>query len=303
MALWFPVVLVVFGIPLCQGTGMYAQSTAPSVAPAARIEFDVASVKQNKSDDKPASTFPLNPGPQFVGNAGHLSATNMVVLQYIVFAYKMTGYQIQSIRQQLPDWARTDHFDIQAHVDGDPTKDQMRLMMQLLLEDRFKIKVHREIRRVPIFALVLAKPGRLGPELKLHPADDPDCTKTPLPQSVAGGYPAGCGAGAAIPASLPGLIAIGGRNVPLASFVLGLTNLGNNVDRPVLDLTGLTGGYDYTLEWQPESDDAFAIAPGADSIGATFTEALKDQLGLKLVAQKDLVDVIVLDHIDYPTAN
>lgn len=296
-------VLWVAVTPECEAQTLpVAQARVPK---AEKLEFEVASVRQNKSDDKPYSNFPLNPGPQFSPSGGRLVATNMLLLQYIVFAYKMTSFQIQSIRAQLPDWARSDHFDIEARVEGEPTKDQMRLMMRSLLEDRFKLTVHHESRLVPIFGLVLAKPGEVGPHLVRHPEDDPTCLKAPLPQSISGGYPAACGAGASMPASVPGLTAIGGRKVTMEMFAVGLTNLYNNVDRPVIDQTGLSGTFDYTLEWMPEPDGP--MPPDAKSQpdvgGPTFAEALRKQLGLKLLAEKAPIDVIVLDRVELPSAN
>jgi len=301
-ALW---TVIVLPCAFCQSTTQAQTPKVPEWQTAAggKLEFEVASVKQNKTDEKPSSTFPLNPGTQFVPNSGHLIATNMVLLQYIVFAYKMNSYQIQSFRSHLPEWAKADHFDIQTQADGSPNKDQERLMMQSLLEDRFKLRVHHEIRQVPVYALVLAKPGKTGPNLHIHPADDPDCTKTPMPETVAGSYPSACGASATIPASAPGLTKIGGRKVTIEYFTLGLTNLANNIDRPVIDQTGLTGLYDFTLEWAPEPDGPPSADSQAEFIGATFAEALREQLGFKIVRQMGPVDVLVLDSVEYPTEN
>ncbi len=285
-----------------------AQSATGSLGPAAaseKLEFEVASVKQNKSAEPPRSNFPLNPGVQYGSNGGTLRATNMILLQYIVFAFKMTSYQIQDLRAHLPDWARSDYFDIEARAAGEPTKDEMRRMMQSLLAERFGMRVHHEIRQVPVFLLVAAKPGRLGPQLRVHPADDPDCLKEALPQSAAGGYPAACGAGASMQASAPGLTAIAGRKVTMDSFVVGLTNLSNNITRPVIDQTGFMGAYNYTLEWAPEDASSLPAgsSPEVEAFGPNFSEALKEQLGLKLVSSKGPVDVIVLDHVEFPVAN
>lgn len=277
-----------------------AQSAAAS-NPSPRLEFVVASVRENKSAEKPRSNFPLNPGPQFTPSAGVLSAHNMLLLQYMVFALKPTSYQLQAFRGSLPEWARTAHFDIEARAEGNPTKDQMRQMMVSLLQHRFHMKVHHENREVPVFALVLARPGRLGPKLAPHPADDPDCTKTPLPPAIANGYPAACGAGASTVPSAPGLTAIAGRKVTMASFVLGLTQLDNSIDRPVIDATGLPGAFDYAFEWAPEGD---AMAPPPEAVVASgFLSALREQLGLKLQPQKGTVDLIVLDGVERPSDN
>ena len=72
---------------------------------------------------------------------------------------------------QLPEWVTTERFDIQARAEKNPGKDEMRLMMRSLLADRFKLAVHYETLQVPLFAIVLAKPGKTGPQLQLHPID------------------------------------------------------------------------------------------------------------------------------------
>src|SRR6202000_983973 len=173
-----------------------AKQTAGATATPAT--FDVASVRENKSDGQRYSNFPLNPGPQYGVRDGLLIARNMVLLQYIVFAWKPDMFQIQMFRDRLPDWARKSRFDIQARAAGNPTKDEMRLMMQSLLVERFHIKVHHETRKVPVSALTLAKPGKARPELKSQPVDAPACLNMQMPQSVAGSYPPGCGLAAAI---------------------------------------------------------------------------------------------------------
>jgi len=100
--------------------------------------------------------------------------------------------------------------------------------------------------------------------------------------------------------TVAGRTAIGGHNVSVPHIASWMTNARNNVDRPVLDLTGLTGTLDYSIEWTPASDH-----PNPDSAEPelTFIEALRDQLGLKLTPQKGPVDVIVLDRIERPTQN
>ena len=137
-------------LPITMLAGRSAQTTRP--------EFEVASVHENKSDAKPYSNFPMGPGPQFADINGHLSGRNLLFLQYILFAYKpANSYEIQTIRATLPEWVRSAHFDIEARAPGNPTKDEMRLMMQSLLESRFHIVVRREMREQPVFLLALAK--------------------------------------------------------------------------------------------------------------------------------------------------
>jgi uncharacterized protein (TIGR03435 family) len=275
------------------------QQTTASTAPLAA--FDVASVRENKSDEQRYSNFPLNPGPQYGVRDGLLIARNMVLLQYIVFAWKPDMFQIQMFRDRLPDWARTSRFDIQARAPSNPTKDEMRLMMRSLLIERFNMKVHYETREVPIYALILAKPGKIGPDLKPHPVDDPSCLKMQIPQPVAGAYPGGCGLAAAVAAKAAGSVAVGGYNMTMATVATALGGAGSVVDRPVVDKTGLMGKFDFTVEFAPETTDRRADDGGSfpsQSSGPTFYEALREQLGLRVVAQKGVADVIVIDHLE-----
>ncbi len=275
-------------------------ATPAGVSQQAGPQFEVASVRENSSDEKSVSNFPLNPGPQFGLSGGLLTARNMLLLQYVVFAYKPTSYQIQILRQGMPAWTRDAHYDIVAKAPGNPTKDEMRAMMRALLEERFGMRVHHESRETNIFALVLARPGKLGQKLVPHAADDPDCKKKPLPVTQAGGYPHECGTGAMIASSTAGLTAAGGQKVVMDEFVLGLTNPSEGIDRPVLNRTGLSGAYDFALEWVADSGDSSAVGSTA---GPGFRQALREQMGLKLVPEKAPVDVIVVDKVERPSAN
>jgi uncharacterized protein (TIGR03435 family) len=95
---------------------------------------------------------------------------------YIQFAYKLwlTNDQVHAMVANLPKWVATDSFVIQAKAPDDPTEDQMRLMVQSLLADRFKLAVHFETQLTSVLALVLAKPGKTGPKLLSH-AEGPPC--------------------------------------------------------------------------------------------------------------------------------
>jgi uncharacterized protein (TIGR03435 family) len=262
--------------------------------------FEVASVRENKSDEKPSSNFPLNPGPQYADTGGVLIGRNILLLQYVVFAYKPSSWQIQGLRQGMPEWTRSARYDIEAKAAGPATKDGMRAMMRTLLEERFGMRVHTVSRESNVFALEVAKPGKLGPKLRLHPADDPDCKRVPLAEGTAGGYPHACGTGAMMAASGPGLFAAGGQNVTMDNFVLGLTDPNTRIDRPVLNRTGLEGGYDFTLEWASGSSDP--AAPVSDA-GPDMVEALREQMGLKLMPEKAQVEFLVVDKVERPTPN
>jgi uncharacterized protein (TIGR03435 family) len=270
-----------------------------------KLEFEVASVRENRTGETPYSNFPLNQGPQFDAKGGLLMARDQLLLSYIVFAFKPDMFQIQRFRDQLPTWTRT-RYDIEARADGNPTKDDMRLMMQSLLEDRFHLVFHHETREETAYAMVLVKPATLGPRIMPHPADDPECAKDSIPKPLPGAFnPLACGASASVAPKLPGDFAVAGFNVTMNTIALGLGGAANLTDRQVIDRTGLTGSYDFALEFAPEQSltarpDASAdYGPG----GPSFTEAVKDQLGIKLIPQKLPVDVIVIDHIEKPSQN
>ena len=283
-----------------------------------KMEFDVISVKPNKSGLPPSgdrlySNIPLGPQDMFTPTGGLLTATNWPLLQYMIFAYKLTSDQVVSVQSQLPKWATTERFDIQARGSGNPAKDQFRLMMQALLADRFKLAIHYETRQLPVFALVLDKPGKLGPQFQPHP-EDATCSTAPpppgtapeVPSLVAGGLPESCGSLAAWPVpGTPGRVRVGARNVPMTMLTTSMNSPFTGVDRPVLDKTGLTGKFDFVMEFTPQFNGP--LPPGAnfqpDESGPTFIEALKQQLGLKLDPQKGPVDVIVIDHVEQPSEN
>ena len=185
-------------------------------------------------------------------------------------------------------------------------------MMQELLANRFKFSFHYETKQLPLFALLLDKPGKLGPQLRQHP-DDVPCSLAPppseaaAPPTIAGGYPESCGAMIGAPSATdPGRIRIGARNVPFSMIVDNLFQRQiMGVDRPILDKTGLSGRFEFTIEFTPKFKRP--LPPGSsfqpDPSGPTFNEALKDQLGLKLEAQTGPTDVVVIDHIEPPTEN
>jgi bla regulator protein blaR1 len=276
-----------------------------------KMAFDVASIKQNKSGNNPYANFPLEDGSAYSRNGGLLSVTDFPLSAYIGFAYKLTPSLSNAVDSQLPKWAATERFDIQARAEGNPTKDQMRLMMQSLLADRFKLAVHTETRQVPVFALVLVKPGKTGPRLRPY-ADDPPCATEGLLPNPAGTPPTKPEPVTEFPAVCfvleaqqgpGGRMIIGSRNVTMQQIANDLPALPmSGLERSVLDQTGLSGNFDFTIEID-RSDAMSADATQPDDSGPTFSEALRDQLGLKLVPQKGPVDVLVIDHVEKPSEN
>jgi uncharacterized protein (TIGR03435 family) len=304
--------IVILALPVFLGSITLSRLRAQSSAATAdKPVFDAASIKQNKSDAPSSMNIPLL-GDVYTPTGGLFSGTNIPLISYIYFAYNITGNQFQLLLPQLPKWVIADHFDIQARAEGNPTKNQMRLMVQSLLADRFKLAIHYETRQLPVLAAVLSKPGKLGPQLQPHP-DDASCSTVPpapavsgsaptvKPSTVAGGFPTVCGGIVAMPPSAPGRMRTGARNVPFGMLVSALAQMGN-LDRPVLDQTGLSGTFDFTFEWTPEHRGP-AVDSQGDESGPTLLEALKDQLGMKLESTTGPVDVPVIDHIEMPSEN
>ncbi len=302
LALALPVVVGMMHAPVVRAQAANQGQTNP-----ATLKFDVASVKPNKSNEPPYSNFPLGPGDVYVRNGGYFSATNLPLVTYIVFAYKIMGNMAQYLIPQLPDWTKTEKFDIQARAEGDPGKDQMRMMMRSLLADRFKMAVHYENRELPVFAFVLVKSGKTGPQLQPHPAEapcptEPASTSTP---AILNGTPQFCNGIYPLPPSMPGRLHFGARNVTVG-FIADTFSAGANLGRPMVDQTGLTGKFDFSLEWALDVRGT-NIPAGTDSqpdpTAPTFEEALRDQLGIKLQSTKASVSVLVIDHVERPSEN
>jgi len=311
-----------------------AQS-APTAAP---LAFDVASVRPSRPGSPQGTNVPLDSGyvygsisPDDARSAagGHLIVTHQALWRYIAFAYKLSATQEMALRFSFysgvpksgaPFWATgsfdasPEFFDISARAPADTSIDQMRLMMQTLLADRFHLVLHSVTADAPVFALVLAKPGVTGPHLQPHPptdscaapaAPDQSAPDQPAPRpstspSIVGDLPPACGVIAHVPSSAPGMH-FGGRAVALsllATTMPTMTGLAA-IPRPVIDQTGLSGLYDFTLTWvhDPSGDDAIA-----DNI-ANFREALKAQLGVELKPSHAPMSFLIVDHVERPSEN
>ena len=190
-----------------------------------------------------------------------------------------------------PDWLRQDidQFEIQAKIEDSEyaamqkmtlaqQHERVALMEQSLLADRFRLKVHFETREMPVYALVVAKSGA-----KLNPAKNEQPSRISTLGNQQGSE----------------MTAIG---VTLEQFVRSPLLTGAAGGRPVVDQTGLKGAFDFTLKWTPEQLSASAAAKEVADAPSFFT-AIREQLGLLLVPSKAPVEVIVIDHIEQPSAN
>ncbi len=229
-------------------------ATSPVGAPKA---FEVASVKANKSATAMGN---MNYGP------GKLTLTSFTLEGLVTWAYSVKDYQIVG----APPGFGTDRYDVNAKAYGAPDLAHLKLLLQALLSERFKLALHRETRQLPVFQLTVDGKARMRPSSGPVPPD--------LPQiSEHGGER-------------------GKQMTAQHATVKQLANaLGWSIDRPLIDKTGLTGLYDFQLHWTPDENDPNGIS--------LFT-ALKEQLGLKLESTKGPVEVLVIDHAERtPTPN
>jgi uncharacterized protein (TIGR03435 family) len=245
---------------------LFSFAPAFAQAPAARPEFDVASVRRNLSGSRPWLVPPVS---------GRFTATNVTLRLLIGVGWpqKISGG---------PSWVVTDGYDVSAIApEPNVSADEFSLMMQNLLKDRFALRVHTETHEARVYVLLPAKDGLKLPDAKHEPclygrkAPDAD------PQ-------AGCGAMSVTPES------IANEKISMQLFA-GV--LGHLLGRPVLDRTGFTGSFKVRLEFAP-------VAPGdTDSTKPSIFAALEEQLGLRLESQKGTEEVLVIDHVERPSEN
>jgi uncharacterized protein (TIGR03435 family) len=280
-----------------------------------KAAFEVASVKSTQARGRPTSNVPLL-GDAYAPTGGLFSAANTTLVNYLRFAFKdMKLAYRETPDLAAPGWVRSQPYDIEARAAGEPTKDQMRLMMQSLLAERFRLAVHYETRQLPVYALVVAKTGKTGAQMK---PDDGTCQTTAsdvraantAPQMPQPGSPGAqtpqqipCGALLPVPPSAPGRFRVAGRKVTPAFLAEMASAPITGIDRPIVDRTGLEGTYDISLEFTPAASGPAPPGFTPDENGPTFEEALQDQLGLKLVPETGPVNVVVIDHVEEPSAN
>lgn len=267
---------------------------SPQAAATSRLAFDVAAVRQNNTKEAKRNWDAV---------PGGFTATNVPLRELIRIAYGVNTLVLP--RQQIvgaPDWINTDRFDIVAKVDAPPDADAKKArektfaMLQTLLGERFHIQSRMETREMAVYDLVrVGKKDALGPQL------------TPATGKCASeGAAADENNEKADPAQRCGLSSTGrgklvGRGIKLSDLVIFL-QLSPAVGRIVHDQTGLTGPYDFHLEYAPPMQ----LGPNRESDAAAAEEAarpslptaLQDQLGLKLEPTKGPIDVLVIEHIE-----
>jgi uncharacterized protein (TIGR03435 family) len=230
--------------------------------------FDVASIKPDSPGGVSTGDFRLLPG-------GRLSAEKVVLRFFIQNAFGLKPFQLSG----GPVWTATQGYDIEAKAEGNPTGAQMQKMMQALLEDRFKLKYHRETKELPVYALSAAKGG-----LKL-----PDPTQGNENVSVHISRMTG--------------VQLTGEKITMAELARVLSNL---LGRTVIDKTGFAGSFLVRLSFSLDDTLAglphFPDVPNDAAIPSVFV-ALQEQLGVKLESTRGPVEILVIDHIEKPSEN
>ena len=241
----------------------------------ARPRFDVASIKPSQEH-----------GMMYVRSlpGGHLLA-NAPARLMLMNAYGVQFSQLMG----APDWLSSETWSVDARAEGNPTRDELMLMLQLLLEDRFQLKVHRESREMPVYAITVA---RNGPKL---PGPKEGACATPVPGRP---EPAAPPCGRVRISMSPQAVVMEGGSATMSELA---RVLAIPLSRPVVDRTALSGAYDIHLQFTADAPGATPAADDAADAGI-FT-AIREQLGLKLETVKAAVEILVIDHIERPTAN
>jgi bla regulator protein BlaR1 len=295
--------LMAVAVPIAFGLVHATQSRAASQGQntaAITPVFEVASIKPGKSVGDV-----VNEG--YLHTPDGLTATNVTLQTLIQDAYGVEAHQISG----APNWLNSERYDIEAKV-GKSAADELRKlspeqrdlenrrMLQALLADRFRLTLRRETKEMPMYSLVIAKNGPKLQEAK--PGDTyPNGFKGPDGRSGAGMMQVQLGGGH-----------LTAQGVAVSSLV---DYLSGQLGRTVLDKTGRTGKYDFTLQWTPDQSQAPTLkgtqggqqgtdsTPSPQSSRPSVVTAIQEQLGLKLEFQTDTVELLVIDHVEKPSEN
>lgn len=304
-----------------------ADSNSPATVTAdspavAKFEYEVASIKVSKTGSaNGAFRFAM----RYTDDG--LSVENFPLMSLIQQAYGVGRDRISG----APDWLNSEHYDIEAKMDGalaeelktlnaDVIRAARQHMLRKLLEQRFQLTSHRDTKELAVYNMVIAKGGSKLQESKPDDAikgDKPTDAALAATLAAKGGPSGGptasssggssSGGSKSVTTSLGGAASFsigGGRGGVRTTSARGITaaalaaTLSSIAGRPVLDKTGLTGKYDYKLEYAPDDSQA-----DPDSAGPSIFTAVQEQLGLKLEAAKGPVEILVIDRIEKPSGN
>jgi uncharacterized protein (TIGR03435 family) len=260
--------------------------------------FDAASIKPNTAGA--ASKLSAYAGRRFT--ARYATLKGLIATAYGAQEHVLTNQQISG----GPAWIESDRFDVAATAPDVPDSPRgtfpagVLTRLRRLLEERFDLRTHFESWEMPVFALVLARAdGKLGPRLRRRTfgcisaaaaeADPDAANRLPISRRTCGGNIG------------PGFLT--GNGTTMTDLASALVRFAPGVDRVVVDRTGLAGTFDVDLHWNFEGtiDPALPGLPPPDRSAASLFTALEEQLGLKLEARKEPVDVLVIDRVERPS--
>jgi len=241
--------------------------------------FEVATIKPSAPDDGKAGRYIR------MQSAHRFQVRNYTANGLIAAAYDLNPRAISG----GPTWSGSDRYEIIAVAPGDlrPTYDEQMIMLRALLAERFNLTFHREKKEFSIYELSVAK-GGAKIQVSTAPFDEPSNVTSTLFAATSGGIDH-----ALMPA----------HNVTMQEFASVLQRA--ILDRPVVDKTGLSGRYDFDLEWTPdESQFGGQLPPGApDSAKPGLFAAVHQQLGLRIEATRGPLEALVIERLDRPSAN
>lgn len=270
----------------CLSTYFSAQTVEPSLK-----RFEVASVKPSRATEEQSKLSS--------GNPGRFIAINIPLRFLILHAYHLRDHELVN----APEWTRDEGFDVIGTYSPDrrPSDSDIRTMLQTLLAERFGLKLHGEKREIAAYELVIAGKKGLGPWLKPSNVDCAVWVAEKRPKTNAGGpspvMPSGKRSACTMIATRRYMV---GGTQTMADLTGVLQAM---LGRPVVDQTGLTGGWDIDLRWTPTDLRAGESGPAAADESPSLFTAVEEQLGLKLRPDKQSFDVLVVDAVNRPTAN
>ena len=268
------------------------------------ITFEVASLKASPPAD-PTVRPPIGcTGGPGTSDPGRFLCQQKQLAQMVAWAFNLKGYQWPLLHSaEVFSWPTATYYDVAAKVPPDATAEQLRIMLQNLLVDRFKLAYHFEKKDSDVYELVVAKGG---PKLKesqpnaasAAAAAQPTVRPAPGPPPS---LPDGCPVTSPRPgisgAGLNGVVCETGLNASIAQLA---TYLSGQLKAPVTDVTGLKGAYDFKFRYSPAS---FGIGPDTGDAPTLFA-AVQADLGVRLEKKKAPIDVFVVDHVEkIPEAN
>jgi uncharacterized protein (TIGR03435 family) len=256
-----------------------AQTAAPPPA------FEVASVKPYTPQLRPGirTVTRSDPGPSHFQISGTRVSAIGNLLALVRLSYDLDASHVRLSPDLADKWATSEVYEIDARAPGDaiPEPAQVREMMQTLLAERFQLKVSRSNQVTRVYNLIVA-PG--GP--KLTPTASADSAPRTREEGSSGAH-----------------LRLRQLNFSMSDLVDAVRR---QLDRPLLDKTGLTGGFDFTLDYKaqpPRGMPAEAIGSADLEAGAPLVAALREQLGLTIVAAREQVEILAIEHAERPSAN